>query len=216
MGAEETPAVEAGSLSTTRIEMFSDGVFAIAITLLVLELRPPELEPGHTGFGDTFRAFRDLWPQYLAYLVSFLSIGQAWFKHHTLFRVIARTDDALIGLNTLLLMIVAFIPYPTALLSEYRDGGAFRAAIVVYGATLTILAIAYVLLWRYVTHNRRLIAPETPHAVLDTIGRGFLVRVPLYLVATLLTLLLSDLGPTPILLVAIFDPPGPGARIRRA
>lgn len=204
--AEGPPAAATSAESTTRIEAFSDGVFAIAITLLVLELRPPELEAGHLGFGDALRALGHLWPEYLAYAVSFLSIANAWASHHSIFRVIGRADQTLVYLNTLVLLVVAFIPFPTALLAEYRDDGAYRAAIVVYGATFTVLAVIYALLWRYATHDRRLVAPDTPQAALDAIGRRYLFTVPLYLVAVVLSLLVSDFGPTPILLVAILHP----------
>ena len=146
MAAEGTPSAEMGVRSTARLEAFSDGGFAIAITLLVLELRPPELEAGHRGFGDLLRALGDLWPGYLAYVVSFLSIANAWASHHSVFRLVARSNQMLVSLNTLLLLIVASIPFPSALIAEYRDGGAFRAAIVVYGATFTILAVVYALL----------------------------------------------------------------------
>jgi uncharacterized membrane protein len=219
MAAEGPPDAETGAEGTGRLEAFSDGVFAIAITLLVLELRPPELGEGQSGFADTFRALGHLWPEYLAYVVSFLTIANAWMSHHSIFRLIARTDQTLVYLNTLLLLVVAFIPFPTALISEYQEDGAERAATFVYGATFTLLAAVYALLWWYAAHGRRLVAPGTPQADLDLIRRRIVFTVPLYLAAALLSLLLPGWETAPILLVSILYPlsfPIEGGRRPRA
>jgi uncharacterized membrane protein len=105
-----------GNGDTTRLEMFSDGVFAIAITLLVLEIRVP-----HVGEGESLVvALLGLWPSYLGYAVSFLQIGVIWANHHNRFRLLERSDHVLLFLNILFLLCVAFIPFPTALLAEYK------------------------------------------------------------------------------------------------
>ena len=99
-----------------RIEAFSDGVFAIAITLLVIEIGVPHIQ----GEGTTLsHALLEQWPSYLGYAISFLQIGVIWANHHNRFRFIARSDHILLFLNILFLMCVAFIPFPTALLAEY-------------------------------------------------------------------------------------------------
>ncbi len=98
---------------TARIEAFSDGVFAIAITLLVIEIRPPHVEGG----GSLTEALAHLWPSYLGYAISFLVIGTIWANHHNRFRLISRSDHQFLFLNVLFLMCVAFIPFPTALLA---------------------------------------------------------------------------------------------------
>ena len=206
MAAEGTRAAATSAEGTTRLEAFSDGVFAIAITLLVLELRPPELGEGQSGFGDALRALGRLWPEYLAYVVSFLTIGNAWMSHHSIFRLVARTDQTLVYLNTLLLLVVAFVPFPTALISEYQEEGAERAATFVYGATFTLLAAVYALLWWYAARGRRLIAPGTPQADLDLIRRRIAFTPPLYLAAALLSLVLPVWETAPILLLPIFYP----------
>ena len=119
-----------------RIETFSDGVLAIAITLLVLEIRVPEVEEGRT----LAEARLGLWPSYLACALSFLVIGTMWANHHNRFRYIARSDHVLLlFVSTLLLMFTAFIPFPTALLAEHVLGSDEErtAATVLYAGTLT-------------------------------------------------------------------------------
>ena len=116
--------------STGRLEAFSDGVLAIAITLLVLEI---EIEP--PGFENLWRALAEEWPAYLAYVTSFLTIGGVWLAHHALFERLSAIDPVLMRLNLLLLMAVSFLPFPTALMSEAlrESQSAERAAVVVYG-----------------------------------------------------------------------------------
>lgn len=206
MTTQRPPTTEINAEGTARIEAFSDGVFAIAITLLVLEIRPPELAEGQRGIGDMLRALGHLWPEYLAFVVSFLTIANAWMSHHSIFRLIARTDQTLVYLNTLLLLVVAFIPFPTTLISQYEEDGAGRAAMLVYGSTVTLLVVAYALLWWYVTHHRRLITPGTSQAALDLIRRRYRFTVPLYLVVTLLSVFVNLYGPLPIVLLAILYP----------
>ena len=103
--------------STARLETFSDGVFAIAATLLVLEL-----SVGGTAHGDLGRKLLDLWPSYLAYATSFLTIGIIWVNHHAIFELIGRTDRTLLFVNTVFLLVVAFIPFPTRLVAHYLTG----------------------------------------------------------------------------------------------
>src|SRR5687767_6469693 len=109
----ETPGQ--GQRDTDRLEAFSDGVIAIAITLLVLEVRVPHPEPGET----LWQALGNLWPSYVGYALSFLIIGIIWANHHDIFNHIGSVDRTFVLINTLFLMTVSFIPFPTALLSEY-------------------------------------------------------------------------------------------------
>ena len=115
--------------ATGRTEAFSDGVFAIAITLLVLEIRVPESEFGHLWSGIAHQ-----WPSYLAYVTSFLTIGGIWGVHHGIFRRLRYANRELMLTNLVLLMAVAFLPFPTKLMAEaIHDTGAARAAAVFYG-----------------------------------------------------------------------------------
>ena len=130
---------------TGRIEAFSDGVYAIAITLLVLELKVP-----HGLDAPGLRAaLVQQWPAYVAFLVSFLTIGIMWINHHRLFDLLRRSDSGLLVLNGLQLLTVTVVPFPTALVAAYmgHDGG--RVAAAVYTGWSLVIGAAYNVLWRY-------------------------------------------------------------------
>src|SRR5207248_1720487 len=117
-------------VTTSRLEAFSDGVFAIAITLLVLEFGVD------TATHDLGSQLLHIWPSYLAYVTSFLTIGVIWVNHHALFDFVGRVDRALLFLNTLLLLVIAFTPFPTRLIAEFlREGDNERTAALAYGIT---------------------------------------------------------------------------------
>ncbi len=149
------------SKDTTRLEAFSDGVFAIAITLLVLELKVPELARP----GGLWHALLDEWPAFGAYLTSFLIIGIMWVNHHSMFRQIVRVDRPLLFLNLFLLLWTALLPFPTALMARYLDAGTHDAhvAAAVYSANLFLAAVAFSLVWAHaVRHGRLIAAPMDP------------------------------------------------------
>ena len=132
---------------TARIEAFSDGVFAVAITLLTFQIRvPPHAPPGGLRL-----ALVGLWPSYLAFLASFMTIGVMWLNHHRLFSMIERKDDGVILLNLLLLLVVTWLPFPTALVAEHLRGSHDdqQTAAVVYATSLLAIAIVFNVLWRY-------------------------------------------------------------------
>ncbi|HEY2272512.1 MAG TPA: TMEM175 family protein [Jatrophihabitantaceae bacterium] len=140
---------------TDRVEAFSDGVFAIAITLLVLELHVPD------GTGDGL--WHDLlheWPQFAGYLTSFFVIGIMWVNHHSMFKQIVRADRPLLFLNLLLLLWTSLLPFPTALVSRHLDGSSWdgKIAEALYSATLTFAAIAFSLMWAHAVRGGRLLA----------------------------------------------------------
>ena len=135
---------------TGRVEAFSDGVFAIAITLLILEIRVPE----SAGHGTLGHALADLWPSYLAFVASFMTIGVMWLNHHRLFTLINKCDDGLIALNLLLLMGITWIPFPTGLLAEHLRRPDERVAGVVYAGSFVVIAIAFNVMWRYAVHAK--------------------------------------------------------------
>jgi uncharacterized membrane protein len=138
-----------------RVEAFSDGVFSIAATLLVLELNVPESQ-----FGDLPRGILHQWPGYLAYATSFLTIGGLWLVHHGMFRRLAFVDYTVMRLNLGLLMVVAFLPYPTKLVAgAIHDSHAERAAVIFYGATLLAISILVRVIWQYVSGHRELLEP---------------------------------------------------------
>jgi uncharacterized membrane protein len=147
---------EAGQSSDTgRLEAFADGVMAIAITLLILEVRVPEHEPGQLG-----HALLDSWPSYAAYVTSFLTIGVIWVNHHRMFKLIARTTHTFLMLNVVFLMVVSFIPFPTALVADaIRADDGVRLATFVYGGTMVVMAIMFNLVWGYASAGQRLLVP---------------------------------------------------------
>lgn len=168
--------------STSRIEAFSDGVFAIAITLLVLEVKVPEVERG-SGLAH---ALVRLWPSYVAYAVSFLTIGIMWVNHHAAFERVATTDRGLLFRNMFLLGSVSFLPFPTAVLARYlRDGGNnARAAAVMYGLTMMVIGSGFAWLWHHLRrHPELLSATATPAGVQRAFVRSA-VGPLVYLVAT--------------------------------
>jgi uncharacterized membrane protein len=142
-------------MPTSRTEAFSDGVFAIAITLLIIEVRVPGSRAGHLA-GD----LANQWPSYAAYVVSFAIIGIIWVNHHDIFERITTVDRPLLFLNLLLLLTVAFLPFPTALLGEYiRQGDNAHIAAAVYGANMTLIGLAFIAIWTYLARVPALLAP---------------------------------------------------------
>ncbi len=173
---------------TARLEAFSDGVFAIAITLLVLNLAVPlsgELK------GPLWDALLRQWPVYVAYLISFLFILIMWTNHHRLFRYIRRSDHMLLLLNGLLLLFITLVPFPTRLLAEYLESpnrADQRVAALVYNGTYVLIAIAFNLLWWYAVRNRRLLDETVHPSHLQAVTNDYRYGgIPVYLVTFVLT-----------------------------
>ena len=181
--------------STARLETFSDGVFGIAATLLVLEFavtkgrHAPSL--GHQ--------LLHLWPAYLAYTTSFLTIGIIWINHHHVMETIALVDRTFLFINTLLLLVVAFIPFPTKLVADYLEESGERAAVYAYGATLLLMAVVFNVLWMYAQRNRRLIREDFPQSKVRAVTQASLIGVPL----TGLVLLLATWTPLGSVILAL-------------
>jgi uncharacterized membrane protein len=166
---------------TSRVEAFSDGVFAIAITLLVLNLQVPVR--GSTR--HLWSALGHAWPSYAAYAVSFLIIGIVWTNHHTVLDAVERVDKPLVVINLILLMFVVIVPYTTSLLAEYLTAGANgRIAAAVYGAGMLGQAITWQALWGYIVTHESLHAPSVDPVKARTSMRRFAVGVPVYATAT--------------------------------
>jgi TMEM175 potassium channel family protein len=163
---------------TSRVEAFSDGVFAIAITLLILEVRLPS----NIETGKLAQALLRLWPSYLAFLTSFGTIGVMWMNHHRLFNLINAIDDGLIGLNTLLLLGVTWIPFPTALLAQHLLGPDQYISAAVYSGSFVIIAIMYNVLWRYAVKMKLVV----DNVNVSSISRQYYFGPILYLIALLI------------------------------
>jgi uncharacterized membrane protein len=178
---------------TSRTEAFSDGVFAIAITLLVLDLRVPAAEVLHTTHTSLARALASEWPTYAAYVTSFLVIGIIWVNHHGVFELLGRINRTTQFLNLLLLMTVVAIPFTTALMSAYLTAGGAdaRVAAVVYSAVMLLMSCGFATLYNYVAHQPELLADGVDvAAVRASIVRFSVVGLGLY-VATVVVALIS-------------------------
>ncbi len=183
-------------MSTTRLEAFSDGVFAIAATLLILDVKLPE-------DGSIAHGFLDIWPSYAGYALGFLTIGIMWINHHTVFACIDRVDRTFLTINVVFLMLIAFVPFPTRVLAEHLQHDA-KAAAFVYGLTMVAMAVLYNVLWFYAARGRRLIAADADPRTVTGITRAFIPGVPIYTIATLSALLSSWLSAGLYAAIALF------------
>jgi len=179
-------------LTTQRIEAFSDGVFAIAITLLVLEIRVPNvLEAGGVATEPTSlaAALLGLWPSYFGYVFSFVMIGIYWANHHHIFSLYQRTDHYFVLLNVLFLMFISFVPFPTAVLAEYIDQPIQRqTAVTLYTIGLLLPAIAWLSMWLYASRGHHLIDRDLDPQFVRRLTRQFILSNIFYLIAFLLSL----------------------------
>jgi uncharacterized membrane protein len=151
-----------------RIVNLSDGVFAIAITLLILDIRVPDI-PENMVSSQLPTALLSLWPNYLGYFLSFVGISVFWMIHHSIFRPIRAYDRTLLYLNFLFLMVVAFVPFPTSLLGEYGD---HQLPVAIYAATLAVGRLLLTAIHWYSTRNDRLLEDTQDPATV----RFFLIR----------------------------------------
>lgn len=166
---------------TGRLEAFSDGIFAVAITLLVLEIKIPPADTPDLGLMVLAQ-----WPSFLAYFISFMTILIMWINHHAIFRLVHRTNHTFQVLNGLLLMAITFVNYPTAVLAEHiqataRPDQIFAAAF--YSGTFVVISIFYQALWYYASSKRRLLSRSADPALVATIHKQYRFGPLLYVVA---------------------------------
>ena len=178
-------------VSQGRLEAFSDGVFAIVITLLVLELRLPET----LRDDQIVAALGEQWPHLLAYFLSFLSVGVFWVAHHLMLRAAGRGDRTLLWVNNLFLMIVALVPFSASVLGSYPGA---RAAVVLYGANLIGVELLLIWVWWHITRTGLLAAGTSPRLV-----RAGFTRTVGGIAVHLLGIALAFVGPT-ALSIALF------------
>ncbi|BAY07586.1 TMEM175 family protein [Calothrix sp. NIES-2098] len=187
---------------TGRIEAFSDGVFAIAITLLILEIKVPNHNTVETS-GLT-AALLSLWPSYLAFIISFVTILVMWVNHHRIFSVVRRIDNTFLYLNGLLLLCATFVPFPTAVLAEYLLHSQGKVAASFYAGTFLAIALAFTALWRYASRDGKLLFPGAPREVVEGITKQYSFGPPLYLIAVLLSFFSVALSLGLCMLLAVF------------
>jgi uncharacterized membrane protein len=167
---------------TTRVEAFSDGVFAIAITLLILEIRVPAgaLEQGGAHLWAGLVA---LWPSYLAFLLSFFVILIMWVNHHELMRLVRAVDYQFFFANGFVLLMTTFVPFPTAVLAKYLATTEARTAAAFYCGTFFVISIAWGLLYLSIT-RRGLLQHAVPRETVARIGRAYVLGPGVYALAT--------------------------------
>jgi uncharacterized membrane protein len=175
--------------TTSRVEAFSDGVMAIAITLLVLDLKLPTT--AHVADGRLLDALLVRWPTYAAYLAAFLTIGIIWLNHHTLIAKIARFDARLHWLNLVLLLGVATLPFPTSLVAEYVGEGGANASVAAatYGLCATLMALPWSFMWRHLRDHPELLESGYDAAYASAEMRRGGIGVPIYVAATIVSLI---------------------------
>ena len=182
-------------MSTTRLETFADGVFAIAATLLILNV-DSQVREGSTAVGQRLL---EIWPSYIGYAVSFVTIGIIWSNHHTVMAQLGRVNRTFLMLNVFLLMCVAFLPFPTRLVAEnLRDRSQLEPAALAYGGTMVAMSVCYLSLWLYAIAGRRLLRDDSDPRTVSGITRSYLPGAPVYCTATLIALV------SPLASVALF------------
>ena len=201
-GKSSQPAgKEANQIGMERLIFFSDAVFAIAITLLSLEIRLPETSSSLTN-GELARLLLEIWPKYLAYVISFLVIGLFWIGHHRKFGHIQRYDANLMLLNLLWLMTIAFIPFPTSLISTYGN----RTATIFYASVMILASALSVCTWMYAAHRDRLIDPALDAHERRREIEGPLIAIGIFLLSIGLTTIDENLARFSWILIAITGP----------
>ncbi|HET9919778.1 MAG TPA: TMEM175 family protein [Ktedonobacteraceae bacterium] len=185
---------------TGRIEAFSDGVFAVAITLLVLSFQPPP----NTESGDLLLWFRDQLPNFFAFVTSFATIGVMWINHHRLFTHIKKADTVLMALNLLLLLVIVFIPYPTDLVARYILLPNQHVAVLLYCGTSIVMAVAFSLLWRYAAKENRLLGENVNQREVQAITDQYRFGPLFYIVSFGLAFISAPASMVVNLLLAVF------------
>ncbi len=180
-------------MTTNRLEAFSDGVFAIAATLLILNV----VEPG----GPLGQGLLRIWASYVAYAVSFVTIGVIWINHHGVMAQIAKVDRLFLLVNVIFLMLIAFIPFPTRLLAEHIMAEGAQAAALAYGITL---AIMFNVMWQYAAHDKRLLRENASERAVRGITRSYLPGPFIYLVATVSAVVSPQLSAVLYAAIALF------------
>jgi uncharacterized membrane protein len=194
-------AVASGTVETGRLETFVDGVFAIAATLLILSV---DAGVGSPSGADLRHELVTAWPSYVAYAVSFLTVGIIWANHHTVMDQVGRADRTFLMLTVGFLMVVAFIPFPTRLVALYLGKDGARAATITYGITLTLTAVMFNAVWFYAAKGGRLLRADADKRAVRGITRTFVLGPWIYLAATMVAAIRPSAGAVVFLIFALF------------
>lgn len=186
-------------LSTSRLETLTDGIFAIAMTLLVLNLQVPQI-PAALVAARLPHALEALWPRVLSFILSFVVVGVYWVGHHNQFHYIRRVDRSFMWLNILFLLAIAFIPFSAGLLGAYVRQ---QVVVAIYGLNLVAVGATLSLIWRYATTHHRLVDADLPPQAVRAGGRRILLGVGLYLLAVALAFINTWLSVAMYILVPL-------------
>ena len=183
----------ASEKETGRLEAFSDGVFAVAITLLVFDvIKVPQPHAGQTYqtyvAGELAHDLLVQWPSYMTFVVSFATILIMWVNHHNMFKVIHKSSPLFMFANGFLLLLVTVVPFPTALVSAYLLEPAAGVACLIYSGLFVVICLAYNLLWWSAAYGHRLLKPTMTSAQVKSMSGKYLLGIPGYLLASLLAL----------------------------
>ena len=188
-----------GERDPKRVVAFSDGIIAIAVTLLVLNIRPPD-DTAHLLHG-----LLALWPSYMSYVITFMLVGNVWANHHVMFDHIRHADRMVLFLNCVLLMDIALLPFAAAVLANsFRSGQGEPTAVVVHGIVFEVAALLFNLIWWYARRDRRLLANTIDEAGVRAIGRRFLLGLAWIGAGTLLGAVIPLLGAAVFVAFIIF------------
>jgi TMEM175 potassium channel family protein len=176
-------------MSTSRLEAFSDGVFAVAITLLVLQFTVPTVVSGHL-----LPALLGQWPQLVTFVASFLTVGVVWVNHHAIFRGLRAIDRTIQFINLVLLLAVVLVPYPTELLGHYLNSGADGSvAAAFYAVVMTVMSISFQVLVAWALTHPHLLRPEVRARSLRAVMPRFGLGLVTYAVSIALAFVSADL-----------------------
>ena len=195
------------TVSKNRIEFLTDGIFAVVMTLRVLDISVPQIS-SHYAIGNVaagtelVKRLFDLWPKMLSFVISFVILAIYWVAHHRQFHYIKHSNRALIWINMMFLMAICLIPFSTSLLGEYRE---LEMSILVYGGNSIVIASLLYAQWRYVTtsHHGRLVDENLDPISKTTLSRRTLLGIIVYLIATGFSFVYTQLSPFPFVLVLI-------------
>jgi uncharacterized membrane protein len=178
---------------TARIEAFSDGVFAISVTLLVLELHVPEIKEGDTSI-HLLEQLKLQWPGYIAFVISFFSIFIIWVNHHKVFKQIYKRNTGLMFANGLILFLVSLVSFPSALLARFFLTDSKQLSVTIYTGLFVLINLAFNLLWQQATSDKKLLRPGISDAAIMQLRNNYLYGFPTYLTAFVLSFFYPDLA----------------------
>jgi uncharacterized membrane protein len=179
---QSVPSTPEESKGTARLEAFSDGVFAIAITLLALNLQIPHVESNSEKWALAVALFHQ-WPSYVAFVTSFFTVLIMWMNHHAVFKFVRKVNARILFANGILLLITTAVPFVTGLLSEYLNHREATTACAVYTGSFVLIAVSYVHLWRVIIKDRSHLKADVSDDAIRKISKNYSLGIPLYLAA---------------------------------